>query len=342
MYHVVFLFRLFDIIRKELRRKRVTVSQPHVAQYIDHLLTEGFLTPWTDRGESIDFLNDVYAQARASLIEDAVSVFSEPDPTDPSDTEELIADYLYEITGEHRDDIDQLEYASQVVVYLMSADSSRVILNNAVFIQLVLAYELARMVDLSHVGLYDFLDAAGFIQSAVLDDDDESEECELECDHCACETDDSVDPMVTTGKDSKLLAELKSALDEWEKVSQRHDKLYREAFDLIDNSYSSHETDDADTGDVPDEKTLRDASVEELADELLGFMEDLGFFRGDNESEKLDEPVEDVVQRILGIVQDLSNDVEPVNGPCDECDCGLFDSESDDPIKVHTFTVRIS
>lgn len=318
------------------------MSQPHVAQYIDHLLTEGFSTPWTDRGESIDFLNDVYAQARVSLIEDAVSAFSEPDPTDPSDTEELIADYLYEITGEHRDEIEQLEYASQVVVYLMSTDSSRVILNNTTFIQLALAYELARMVDLSHVGLYDFLDAAGFIQSAVLDDDDQSEECEFECDHCTCETNDSADQMVTTSNGSQLFAELKSAWDEWEKASQLHDKLYREACDLIDSSYSTPDAEGSDAGTVPDEKTLRDASVEELADELLGFMEDLGLFRGDNESERLDEPVEDVVQRILGIVQDLSDDVEPVNGPCDDCDCGLFDPESDDPIKVHTLTLRIS
>lgn len=254
-----------------------------------------------------------YSNYLATLVaNDAVSYFN-IDFTDDLNVLLLLQDYFYEHTGTmFLDDLDPVNAACFYVQRLIENDEIDLLVQNPIALQLIMIDFLEDIVDRYPLTL--------FAQYA------------------------------TALQDEYFFAHDMSYLQHLDTLED--DEVEDESDDELDNSDDSpcpcggswckDSSVSEEAEDQVDEDALRDAAVEELANELLGFMEDLGLFRGNEESKEPEEPVEDVIRRVFGIVKDLSDDAEPVEGPCDECDCELSDLESDDPIKVHTLTVRIS
>lgn len=267
-----------------------------------------------------------YSNYLATLVaNDAVSYFN-IDFTDDLNVLLLLQDYFYEHTGTmFLDDLDPVNAACFYVQRLIENDEIDLLVQNPIALQLVMIDFLEDVADLYPLTL--FAQYATALQDTYFSAYDMSYLQHLDVlndDEVEGESDDESDDELNNSDDSPC-----PCGGSWCKDFATGD-----------------ETEESDNGtaveESADEEALRDAAVEELADELLGFMEDLGLFRGKDDSEEHEEPVEDVIRRVLGIAKDLCDDAEPVGGPCDECDCELSDPESDDPIKVHTLTVRIS
>lgn len=258
-----------------------------------------------------------YSNYLATLVANDAASYFNIDFTDDLNVLLLLQDYFYEHTGTmFLDDLDPVNAACFYVQRLIENDEIDLLVQNPIALQLVMIDFLEDVADLYSLTL--FAQYATILQDAYFTAHDMSylqylDALEDDEDESSDELDGSDDSPCPCGgswcKDSSVSEEVENNSEAKEQV---------------------------------DEDALRDAAVEELADELIGFMEDLGLFQGNEESKEPEEPVDDVIRRVLGIVKDLSDDTELVEGPCDECDCELYDLESDDPIKVHTLTVRIS
>lgn len=242
------------------------------------------------------------------LANDAVDYFN-IDVTDDLNVILLLQDYFYEHTGTmFIDDLDPADAACFYVQRLIENDEIDLLVQNPIALQLIMIDFLEDMADRYPLTL--FAQYAAALQDNYF-----------------------------RAFDMSYLQYL-DALDEAESDDELDDSPCPCGGSWCkDSSVSEEAEDNAENEEPTDEEALRDAAVEELADELVGFMEDLGLFRGDDESE---EPVEDVIRRILGVVNDFSDDTEPVDGTCDDCDCELSELAPDKGVKVHKYILRIS
>lgn len=253
------------------------------------------------------------------LVGDAVSYF-DVDPNDKDlDAVLLLQDYFYEHTGVmFIDDLKSDVAACFYVQRLIENDEIDLLVQNPIALQLVMIDFLGKEADEYPLTL--FAQHAATLQGQYFYAYDMSYLQHFE-DFDDEDTDSDDEPCPCGGS--------------W-------------CQDSIDTDNNENDAEEGSNEESADGGALLAAVHEELAKELLGFMEDLGYFKHDNESQDnewtSEESPESVVQQILGGVKELSENeelLEDVLGECG-CDWDTLYSELDDDAKVRTFTIRIS